>query len=47
MNVRLASSIYHYIVVAVNHDWTTTSQVDIFFPPVTDLKHTHNDAKSG
>lgn len=29
---------YHAIVVTVDHDGPTAPQVDIFLPPITDLK---------
>lgn len=29
---------YHAIVVTVDHDGPTASQVDIFLPPITDLE---------
>ena len=28
---------YHGVVVAVDHDWPAPSQVDVLFPPITDL----------
>lgn len=29
---------YHGVVVTVDHDGPTTSEVDVLFPPITDLR---------
>lgn len=30
---------YHCKIVTINHNWSTSSKVDIFFPPITNLQH--------
>lgn len=35
--------LYHGIIVAVDHDGSTASQVNILFPPVTDLCQTQKN----
>ncbi len=35
-------SAHHCVEVAVDHDWVSSSQVDVLFPPITHLL-THND----
>lgn len=38
-------SSYHGIIVAVDHDGPTASEVNILFPPVTDLSNTKRKRK--
>lgn len=38
---------YHRIVVAVNHDGSTASEVDVLFPPVTDLQKQEREMCTG
>ena len=36
---------YHGIVVAVHHDWPAPSEVDVLFPPITDLDQVNTGVK--